>query len=114
MSRIGVWSAIKVAFLLGVLFGVITFLVMIVGWNILSVSGTLTQVEHLISSDLTSSNSIAKSIFGFKTALTVSAVCGLLTVVSVTILGAIAAALYDLFVHPTGGAVVGFEPANHP
>jgi uncharacterized membrane protein SpoIIM required for sporulation len=113
VSRINVWSAVKVSFVLGVLFGVVTFLVLIAAWGMMSASGTLSQMSHLISSDLASTGgSVAHSLFSFKTALSVSAILGLLGIIGVTILGAIAAGLYNLFVYITGGAVVGFEPGK--
>lgn len=113
VAHISVWSATKIAFLLGILCGVVTFLVLIVAWSALSATGVFHQLTHLFVSDLQSpGSSLITGLFSFKTAFEVSLILGVLAIISVTLFGLVASALYNLFVNITGGAVVGFEQAN--
>jgi Transmembrane domain of unknown function (DUF3566) len=110
VQHVSVWSGTKVACLIGVIFGVIVFVVLMLAWIILSATGASAAITSTLVSDFpTSAGSVVRSLLGFGPVFVFAALSAVATIIVVTVLGAIATALYNVAVRIMGGAVVGFE-----
>jgi len=105
---ISVWSAAKISFLCGVGLGLVGGIALFVLWAVLDRLGVFTQLNSVLSGTTAGSGSVTSAI-GFTQALGISFLVGILTTISATVVGTIAAALYNLGVRITGGATVGFS-----
>lgn len=106
---LSVWAATKIAFFFGVAVALLIILVLMVVWQVLVHSGT---VDHTVGTFLdgisTSGTVSVKSTLGFGTALGFAVIVGILSIVALTVLGTVAALLYNFVVRLTGGILLGF------
>lgn len=102
------WSAVKLSFLVGLTFAIITIVVVYLVYTVLAQTGVFTQVNGLMQ-DIAGAEA-----FDLNTLIALPQVMGFAVVVAVlntivtTALGAIVALLYNLSVKITGGLLVGF------
>lgn len=103
------WSSLKLAFLIGLCLGIIVVVGTFLIWSVLNSLGVFSQVNTLFQGisgpsgpDLVKLASLGR-VMGF------GIVIAILDVIVVTVLGAIAALLYNLSVAITGGLLVGFS-----
>lgn len=102
-------SSVTVSFLSGVVLGVLTMIITLVAWSVLSRTGAFVQLDTLVSGTTVSDKAInTNAFFGFSRAIGLSAILGLVTVVVVTVFGTVATVVYNLIVKFTGGLFVGF------
>lgn len=106
LRYISVWSGCKVSFLVGIALGFLPGVVVIILWATLERLGTFAQLDHFFSSGTSGSGSVSK-LFGFSQVFAIVALIGMVNVFFCTIVGTIAAALYNLGVRFFGGIVVG-------
>ncbi|WP_150307357.1 DUF3566 domain-containing protein [Planctomonas psychrotolerans] len=106
------WSALKLAFLLSVVLGIVMVVVTFLVWTVIASTGIFEQVNQLFQDVAGEGSGFAlESIVGLPQVMGFAVIVALLNVVVVTVLGAITAMLYNLSVRLTGGLLVGFT--NH-
>jgi hypothetical protein len=107
--HLSVWAATKIAFLTGVVVGLLTILALMIVWLILIQSGTLDEtVGTFLSGTSTSGTASVKSTLSFGPALTFAIIAGILNTVALTALGTVGTLLYNFVVRVTGGILLGF------
>ncbi|TAM67842.1 MAG: DUF3566 domain-containing protein [Microbacteriaceae bacterium] len=104
---VSVWSAARLALLIGCGFAAVSVLATILLWIVLNQVGAFDQVSQLFSGLSTTGGSSLKSALGLGPVLGFSAIAALLSVLTSTALGALGATLYNLSVRVTGGVLVG-------
>ncbi|MBO9578908.1 MAG: DUF3566 domain-containing protein [Microbacteriaceae bacterium] len=105
------WSALKLSFFIALTLGIITVVVTALLWIVLNSTGIFVDLDGILGDLFNDPTfSIAKD-FSFSKVMTWAAVIGLVNTVMFTVLGAIAAVLYNMMVKITGGILVGFTNA---
>jgi hypothetical protein len=107
LRYVSVWSATRIAFLCGVGFGLVSGVVTLILWAVLSQFGVFAQLSVLLSG--TSTGSGASGGFGFAQALGVAVIVGFLNGLGVTLFGIVGSAVYNFGVRVMGGAALGFS-----
>ncbi|MFK4788258.1 DUF3566 domain-containing protein [Microbacterium sp. ZW T5_56] len=100
------WSAVKLSFLAAVAVAVVTVVMFFLIYTVVSTTGVVDTVSSLIAS--LSPSFVLKSYLGLPQVMAFGAVVAIINLIVVTVLGAIAAAVYNLAVKVTGGLLVGF------
>ncbi|MBC9943470.1 DUF3566 domain-containing protein [Leucobacter sp. cx-328] len=101
------WSAVKFSFLVSVCLAVVSIVATILVYFVLVQTGVLDQINQLFM-DITGGEYSLLNILGFAQVFGFSVIVGVLNVVVGTVLGAIAALLYNLIVRVVGGFQLGF------
>ncbi len=110
LSTLNIWSTLKISLISGVVVGVITIIMGMIIWSVLSSNGSIAQLDTFAADALGSTKSTT-----FSSLITLKAVVGLCSIIAVlqiiltAIGGVILAALYNLSVKITGGLLVGFN-----
>ena len=102
------WSAVKLSFLVAVSAGIILVVATIMVWLVLNSTGLFDQLSGLIGEILGDEGFDLATTYSLTNVTLFMLVVGALNVVIGTVLGAIAALLYNLSVKMTGGLLVGF------
>ncbi|MGN6126552.1 MAG: DUF3566 domain-containing protein [Humibacter sp.] len=102
------WSAVKLSFLIGLCFAIISIVGSFLIWTVLDQTGIFDNLNSLFKDISGTSGSDLKSILGLGTVMGFSIVVAILNLVVTTALGAVCALLYNLSVKITGGLLVGF------
>lgn len=109
LRHLSVWSAVKVGFLLGIAFGVVNIIVTVIGWLFLDSFGTFGQLDSLITTVMGTTKGVSvASIITLPAAVGLAFIGSVLIVIGFSIIGLIAALLYNLSVRFTGGLLAGF------
>jgi len=103
------WSVVKFSFLIWLCLGIVLIVATALVWVVLNSTDVFGQVDALLRDILGNDNFSVTDSFGFGQVLLFSFVVAILNTVTGTILGALAALLYNLSVRFTGGILVGFQ-----
>ncbi len=101
------WSAVKFSFVISLCIAVINAVFALLTYIVLLQTGVLHKINTLLS-DVAGGDLNILSIVGLPQVLGFAIVCGLLTVIVGTALGAIAGLIYNLLVRALGGFQLGF------
>ncbi|MET0589932.1 MAG: DUF3566 domain-containing protein [Naasia sp.] len=102
------WSAVKLAFLVMVSYGIVLIVGAFLVWVVLANTGIFDQLSGLYADISGEEGFDLTQIVGLGQVLGFTLVIAILNVVVGTVLGAIATILYNLSVRITGGVLVGF------
>jgi len=102
------WSAVKLSFLIGLCFAIISIVGSFLIWTVLDQTGIFDNLNGLFKDISGTSGTDLKSILSLGTVMGFSIVVAILNLVVTTALGAVCALLYNLSVKITGGLLVGF------
>lgn len=103
------WSVVKLSFLVWLCLGIVLVVSSALIWIVLNSTGIFGDLDTLLVDILGNEQFSIADSFGLSNVLIFAVVVGLLNTVAGTILGAIAALLYNLSVRFTGGLLVGFQ-----
>ncbi|TXK18910.1 DUF3566 domain-containing protein [Homoserinibacter sp. GY 40078] len=103
------WSVVKFSFLVWLCLGVVLVVASTLVWIVLNSTGIFGNIDELLRDMLGDDQFTITDSFGLSQVLLFSFVVAVLNTVIGTILGAIAALLYNLSVRFTGGILVGFQ-----
>jgi hypothetical protein len=109
VAHVNVWSAAKVSFVVGCGFAIASLALNLVLWVILNTTGALDQLDLFLGSFSTSAGGSIKSALGFGPTMGFALLACVLNLITVTILGAVTAALYNLSVRIIGGFLIGLK-----
>ncbi len=109
VRHISVWSAAKVSFVVGCGWAVVSFVLTLVLWVILNAAGAFDQVDVFVSTISTSARGSIKAALGFGPVMGFALLACVVNLITVTLLGVVAAALYNLCVRVIGGFLVGLK-----
>ena len=102
------WSAVKLSFLVALTLGIILVVATVLIWVLLNVLGVFGAIDGLMGDILNDSSFSVTASFPLAQVGLFAVVVALLNTVVGTVLGAIAAILYNFSVRITGGLLVGF------
>jgi len=102
------WSAVKLSFLVALTLGIILVVATVLVWVLLNVLGVFGAIDGLMGDILNDSSFSVTASFPLAQVGLFAIVVALLNTVVGTVLGAIAAILYNFSVRITGGLLVGF------
>ncbi|MCU1530021.1 MAG: hypothetical protein JWP75_3784 [Frondihabitans sp.] len=105
------WSTVKLSFLIALAIGIVTVVATFLVYVILVRLGVFTSIDGLLQEVLGSPKFTLQDTLSMGQVMLFAIVVAILNVVIGTVLGAIAAVLYNLSVRITGGLLVGFT--NH-
>jgi hypothetical protein len=101
------WSALKLSFLISLCLGIALVVATFLIWVILNSTSVFASLDAMLQDIIGQNFSLSETI-GLPQVMTFTLIVALLNVVSGTVLGAVAALLYNLSVRVTGGLLVGF------
>lgn len=101
------WSAVKLSFLAAVALAIVTMVSFFLIYLVLQATGIMSQADEFVGNITDGSVSLA-SLMGLPQVMAFAAVVSILNLIVVTVLGAVAAGIYNLAVKVTGGLLVGF------
>jgi hypothetical protein len=100
------WSVVKISFLLSICVGVVTIVLNVLAFSVLTATGAFGQVDHLITQFVGGSG--VTSVIALPVVLGFSVVVAILDIVVLTVLGALGALIYNVIAKVTGGLALGF------
>ncbi len=103
------WSVVKLSFLVWLCLGIVLVVASALIWIVLNSTGIFNDLDSLLVDILGNEQFSITNSFGIGNVMLFSLVVALVNTVTGTILGAIAALLYNLSVRITGGLLVGFQ-----
>lgn len=103
------WSVVKFSFLIWLCLGIVLVVASALIWIVLNSTDVFGQLDSLLRDILGNDEFSITDSFGLGQVLLFSFVVAVLNTVTGTILGALAALLYNLSVRFTGGLLVGFQ-----
>ena len=102
------WSAVKLSFLVAVSLGIVLVVATILVWIVLNSTGIFGDLDDILKDILGDPEFSVSKNFSLGTVALFAFIVGILNVVVITALGAIASMLYNFSVRLTGGLLVGF------
>ena len=108
LQNIDFWSAMKLAAVVGFVIAIIQIVVTVVMWLLLEILGVFSKVDELLQDLLASPQFTLMDFISLPSVILFAVIVGLLNFVVITILGALAALIYNRSVPLTGGLLVGF------
>ena len=103
------WSVVKLSFLIWLCIGIALVVLAVLVWVVLNSTGIFAKLDDTLQDILVDPDFHVANTFGLLQVGVFSLVVALLNTVVGTVLGAIAALLYNLSVRFTGGLLVGFQ-----
>ena len=103
------WSVVKFSFLIWLCLGIVLVVAAALVWIVLNSTDVFSHLDSLLRDILGNDDFSVTDSFGLGQVLLFSFVVAILNTVTGTILGALAALLYNLSVRFTGGLLVGFQ-----
>lgn len=101
------WSAVKLSFLVAIALAIVTIVSMLLVYLVIQATGLIGQVDEFVGSFSDGRFSIETAV-GLPQVFAFAAAMALINLVVVTVLGAVAAGIYNMCVKITGGLLVGF------
>jgi hypothetical protein len=101
------WSAVKLSFLISLCLGIVLVVATFLIWTILNTTSVFASLDAMLRDIIGEGFSLSETI-GLPQVMMFTLIVALLNVVTGTVLGAVAALLYNLSVRVTGGLLVGF------
>jgi len=105
------WSALKLSFFVALALGIVTIVATALLWIVLNSTGIFGSLDGILGDLFNDPTFSISKDFSFATVMSFSAIIGLVNTIIFTVLGAIAAILYNAIVKITGGLLVGFTNA---
>jgi hypothetical protein len=102
------WSVVKLAFLIAVCLGIILVVATFLIWVFVSSTSLFGQINLLLQNILDDPTYNVSATFTMATVMLFTSTVAIVNIVVGTVLGAIAAILYNFTVRITGGILVGF------
>jgi hypothetical protein len=110
VRHLSVWSATKIAFLIGLILGIFGIAATMATRQILVATGGFAQIDTLLGGAFsTSSGASITSTISFGLVLAIAVAIAALTVIGTTVLGVLVAVLYNASTRLTDGLLVGFS-----
>lgn len=109
LAYIDLWSAVKVSALAAAVISVSLFVVNLLLWLILSVTGILGALQGIVSDVLGEGGGAIIALTEFSQVFGLSMVSMVINLVSITVLGSLGSLVYNLIAKLTGGILVGFQ-----
>ena len=103
------WSVVKFSFLIWLCLGVVLIVATALVWIVLNSTDVFAHLDSLLHDILGNEDFSVTDSFGLGQVVLFAFVVAILNTVAGTILGALAALLYNLSVRFTGGLLVGFQ-----
>jgi hypothetical protein len=103
------WSVVKLSFLVWLCLGIVLIVASILIWVVLYSTGVFTKLDSALQDILSDPSFSITDSFGLSKVALFTFVVAILDTIVGTVLGAIAAVLYNLSVRFTGGVLVGFQ-----
>ncbi len=103
------WSVVKLSFLIWLCLGIVLVVATVLIWVVLFSTGVFTKLDSALQDILSDPNFSITAAFGLGKVVLFAFVVAILDTIAGTVLGAIAAVLYNLSVRFTGGVLVGFQ-----
>ena len=103
------WSVVKLSFLVWLCLGIALIVLSVLVWVVLNSTGIFSKLDDTLQDILVDPDFHVANTFGLIQVGAFSLVVALLNTVVGTVLGPIAALLYNLSVRFTGGLLVGFQ-----
>ena len=101
------WSAVKLSFLISLCLGIALVVATFLIWAVLNTTSVFASLDAMLRDIIGDGFSLSETI-GLPQVMMFTLIVALLNVVTGTVLGAVAAMLYNLSVRITGGLLVGF------
>jgi hypothetical protein len=101
------WSAVKLSFLVSLCLGIVLVVATFLIWFVLNTTSVFASLDAMLRDIIGDGFSLSETI-GLPQVMMFTLIVALLNVVTGTVLGAVAALLYNLSVRITGGLLVGF------
>lgn len=108
LQNIDFWSAMKIAAIAGLVLEIVQLVATLVVWLMLEVLGVFDRVDALLQDILAQPQFTLMDFMGLPNVVLFSLVIGLLNFIVITVLGALAALIYNRSVRLTGGLLVSF------
>lgn len=108
LVHIDFWSALKVAAIVGFVLAIVQLVVTFVTWTLLQGVGLFGRVDEVLRDILAQPDFAITSYVSLPQVMMFALLIAVLNFVVITVLGAIAAMLYNASVRITGGLQVGF------
>jgi ABC-type sugar transport system permease subunit len=103
------WSIVKLSFLIWLCLGIVLIVACILIWVVLYSTHVFDKLDSALQDILSDPNFSITASFGLGKVALFTFVVAILNTIVGTVLGAIAAVLYNLSVRFTGGVLVGFQ-----
>ncbi len=100
------WSAVKLSFLAAVAIAIVTVVAFFLVFTVISSIGVISTAGELLKGFMPDFE--LTEVVGLPQVMAFAAVVAILNLIVITVLGAVAAAVYNLAVKVTGGLLVGF------
>jgi ABC-type multidrug transport system fused ATPase/permease subunit len=102
------WSALKLSFFGALALGIITVVAAAVIWIVINSTSLFTDLDQILGEIFNDPTFSISKDFSFGTVMTFTTVMAVVNTIIFTVLGAIAAIVYNFMVKITGGLHVGF------
>jgi ABC-type spermidine/putrescine transport system permease subunit II len=102
------WSAVKFSFMISLCWAIVSIVCTVLVYLVLLQTGVLEKLNEVFS-DIVGGDMSLMSFLGFPQVLAFSVIVGVLNTIVGTVLGAIAALVYNLIVRVLGGFQLGFS-----
>jgi len=102
------WSAVKLSFLIAISLGIVLVVATILIWVVLNSTGIFGDLDDILKDILGDPEFSVAASFSLGQVAFFALIVAVLNIVVGTVLGAIAAMLYNFSVRITGGLLVGF------
>ncbi|MGI6878568.1 DUF3566 domain-containing protein [Microbacterium sp. gxy059] len=101
------WSAVKLSFLVAIAIAIVTLVSLLLMYLVIQSTGLIAQLDEFIGSFSDGRFSIEAAV-GLPQVFAFGSAVAIVNLVVVTVLGAVAAGIYNMCVKITGGLLVGF------
>jgi hypothetical protein len=108
LAYIDLWSAVKVSALIALALSIIIFVATLAVFAIFEQTGILGSIEGIVSDILGDGGGAILALLQFSQVLALSLVAAVINLVAFTVLGSLAALIYNAIARITGGYLVGF------
>lgn len=107
VSKVDIWSVLKLAFLLSVALGVVTVVATVVLWAIFDVAGVLDQINNFLGTIMGEGKKFdVKDYVSMGNVTSFSVIIAVVNVILLTVLSMVAAVIYNLSASLVGGITV--------
>ena len=107
VSKVDIWSVLKLAFLLSVALGVVTVVATVVLWAIFDVAGVLDQINNFLATIMGEGKKFdVKDYVSMGNVTSFAVIIAVVNVILLTVLAMVAAVIYNLSSSLVGGVTV--------
>lgn len=107
VSKVDIWSVLKLAFLLSVALGVVTVVATVVLWAIFDVAGVLDQINNFLATIMGEGKKFdVKDYVSMGNVTSFAVIIAVVNVILLTVLAMVAAVIYNLSSSLVGGITV--------